>query len=74
LEARLKWVLGVLYAQNLSVKKAVFRADPNKAGFITSFISPVNSKTPPRFTALDALWILSLFVGLIMTMRFLVAR
>jgi len=56
------------------VKKAVFRADPNKGGFITSFITPVHTKSPPRFTALDALWILSLFVGLIMTMRFLVAR
>jgi len=56
------------------VKKAVFRADPNKGGFITSFITPVHTKSPPRFTALDALWILGLFVGLIMTMRFLVAR
>ena len=64
----------MVYARICFVKKAVFRADPNKAGFITSFISPVNTKTPPRFTALDALWILSLFVGLIMTMRFLVAR
>jgi hypothetical protein len=56
------------------VKKAVFRAGPKQGGFITSFISPVNTKNPPRFTVLDALWIFSLFVGLIATMRFLVAR
>jgi hypothetical protein len=56
------------------MKKAIFRADPNKGGFITAFLSPVNSKTPPRFKAIDALLIIGLIVGLLVLMRVLVAR
>jgi hypothetical protein len=56
------------------VKKAGFRADPNKGGFITSFITPINSKHRPRFTAFDAGLIIALIVGLLMVMRVLVAH
>ena len=56
------------------MKKAVFRADPNKGGFITSFITPVNSKPVHRFNPLDAMLFMTLVFGLVMAMRFLLAR
>jgi hypothetical protein len=56
------------------MKKAIFRADPNKGGFITSFITPVNSKPAHRFNPMDAMLLMTLVVGLVMTMRFLLAR
>jgi hypothetical protein len=56
------------------MKKAVFRADPDRGGFITSFITPVNSKPVHRFTPIDAMLLTTLVFGLVMTMRFLLAR
>jgi hypothetical protein len=56
------------------VKKAVFRTDPNKGGFITSFITPIHAKRRPSFTVLDAMMIMALVAGIIIGMRLLVAR
>lgn len=65
---------GPVFAEFFIVKKAVFRADPNKGGFVTSFITPVNIKRRPRFRPIDAMMMLALIVSLVMVMRLLVAR
>jgi len=56
------------------VKKAVFKADPNRGGFIRSTLAPVNERRQPGFGVWDAIEVVLLVAALLLAMRFFLAR
>ena len=56
------------------MKKAVYRADPERGGFITTMIAPLNRKRQFRFGVVDAVLVFALVIGAVGLMRLLVAH
>ena len=56
------------------VKKAVYKADGSKGGFISATLAPLNQKAQRTFGTLEAIIITSLIVGTVGLMRFLLAH
>jgi len=51
------------------VKKAVFRAESGKGGFIRTMLAPVNDKREPRFSWFDLAMLLALIIGAVFLAR-----
>jgi hypothetical protein len=56
------------------VKKAVFKTDPARGGFISASIAPISRKNQRRFGPFDAVMFVALIVATIALMRLLLAR
>jgi hypothetical protein len=56
------------------MKRALFRVDAGKGGFIRTTLSPVNEKSGPRLHVLDVVMVLALILGAVAVARVLVAR
>ena len=59
---------------NNRVKKLVFKADPNKGPFVMATFMPLNGRKHRRFGIVDAVMMFSLVFGMMVLMRFLLAR
>ena len=65
---------GVRYAPDQVVPKIIYRADGTRRGFITSMLAPVNCRQEPQFGMLQTLVVMTLAVGTMTLMRFLLAH
>jgi hypothetical protein len=54
--------------------KAIFKADYNRGGFITSTLAPCNRRHEHRFTVLNGLMLLALLFGLAAMARLIIAH
>lgn len=56
------------------MKRALFKLDAGKGGFIRTTLAPISERGVPRLGAMDVLMVLALVVGAVAVARVLVAH
>ncbi len=57
-----------------TMKRALFRVDAGKGGFIRTTLSPINERTGPRLNVLDVVMVLALVLGAVAVARVFIAH
>jgi len=56
------------------MKRAAFKLQPSKGGWIRTTLAPVNDKTEARFGIVDTLMLMALVAAVIIIARFVLAH